>query len=199
MARKFDVYKAHRDEYVAPKAPTLVRVGAGRYLTIAGKGDPNGAEFRRKVGALYGSAYTIKFARKKTGRDFKVGLLEGLWWATGGGRMALTSPKRTWRWKLLMRVPDFVTPKDLRRALTELRAKNRPVAPVRLEPLREGRSVQVLHVGPYGDEPKTLARMDEFARAHGLRFRGRHHEIYLSDPRRVPASRVRTILRHPVA
>jgi len=92
-----------------------------------------------------------------------------------------------------------VTARDVTAALKVLREKRGPVDDVTLETLREGRVVQMLHVGPYADEPKSIAAMDEFVRAEGMRYRGAHHEIYLSDPRRVAPSRLRTILRHPVA
>jgi len=196
---KVDVFREHRDEYAMPREPAVVRVGAGRYLTVTGRGAPNSEEFRAKVGALYGTAYTLKFAWKKRDHDFKVGALEGLWTATGRGKPALAAPKKTWRWKLLIRVPGFVTRPSLERALAALRAKRGPSADVALETIREGVCVQVLHTGAYGDEPKTLAKMDAFVKAKRLRYRGPHHEIYLSDPRRVPAARLRTILRHPVA
>ena len=196
---KIDLFREHRAEYSLEREPHLVTVGSGKYLTVTGSGTPADPEFQRKLGALYGCAYTIKFQGKARGHDFKVGALEGLWWTTERGAIAFVAPDASWRWKLLIRVPTFVTAAAVRAALVELKAKGRPTAAVKLETLREGRSVQALHVGAYGDEPATLAKMDAFARAHRLRFRGRHHEIYLSDPRRVPARRLRTILRHPVA
>lgn len=193
-----DLFARHADEYAMPKEPTLVTIGAGKYLTVTGVGAPGSAEFQAKLGALYGHAYTIKFARKKAGvDDFKVGVLEGLWWVPGGATW-LSAPKRSWRWKLLIRGPPSVRADDMRAARAALRAKGRLAAGVRLETVAEGPSVQVLHVGPYADEPRTIALMDAYARNERLRFRGRHHEIYLSDPRRVPAARLRTILRHPV-
>ena len=195
---KIDVFREHRDEYAMPKEPELVRIGSGRYLSVQGRGAPDSDDFQRAMGALYGTAYTLKFAMKKRGRDFKVAASEGLWTADGGGTHAIERPRSTWRWKLLIRVPDLVTAKDVRDALAELRAKKGPQPHVALETLREGSAVQVLHVGTYADEPRTLAKMDEFVRERRLRYRGAHHEIYLSDPRRVPASRLRTILRHPV-
>jgi hypothetical protein len=196
---KVDLFREHRDEYAMPTSPALIRTGPGRYLAVAGTGGPQGAEFQRKVGALYGCAYTIKFAQKKTGKDFKVGVLEGLWWTERGGTDWLASPKSEWRWKLLIRVPEFVGARDLHAALKVLRAKRGEVEEVKLETIREGRVVQMLHVGAYADEPRSVAAMDEFVRAKGMRYRGAHHEIYLSDPRRVAPSRLRTILRHPVA
>ena len=197
--QKIDLFREHRDEYSLETEPHLVTVGSGTYLTVTGSGKPGEPEFQQKLGALYGCAYTLKFDSKQRGRDFKVGVLEGLWWTTKRGAKAFTAPDATWRWKLLIRVPSFVSASAVRTALVSLAKRGRPTAAVKRETLREGRSVQSLHVGAYGDEPTTLAKMDAFRRAHRLRFRGRHHEIYLSDPRRVPPTRLRTILRHPVA
>jgi hypothetical protein len=193
-----DLVKEHRDEYTMPRIPALVTVRSGRYLTATGSGAPGSAGFQTALGGLYGCAYTIKFARKQAGReDFRIAPLEGLWSAAGGVNV-FTSPKRDWRWKLLIRVPTFVRPEELRAARAALRAKGRAVRGIRLETIAEGLAVQMLHVGAYGDEPRTMALMDAFARSNHLRPRGRHHEIYLSDPRRVPPSRLRTILRCPV-
>jgi len=198
--QKIDLFKEHRDEYSLDREPHLVKVGVGKYLTVTGTGGPGDAQFQQKLGVLYGCAYTIKFdSKQRLARDFKVGVLEGLWWVKGRTTDAFVAPKGDWRWKLLIRVPTFVTTASVTKALAALKAKGRPTAAVKLEALREGPSVQALHVGGYGDEPATLAKMGTFAREHRLRFRGRHHEIYLSDPRRVPTSRLRTILRHPVA
>lgn len=197
---KIDLFREHRDEYLMAKVPTEVRVGPARYLTVAGTGGPQSPEFQRKLGALYGCAYTIKFTQKKTsGRDFKVGVLEGLWWFGDGGTVGAAAPGNDWRWKLLIRVPEFVTARDLRAALDTLKEKRGTTEKVDLETIREGRSIQMLHVGPYADEPRTVAAMDELVRAKRLHYRGAHHEIYLSDPRRVPPERLRTILRHPVS
>lgn len=197
---KIDLFREHRDEYLMAKVPTEVRIGPARYLTVAGTGSPQSPEFQRKLGALYGCAYTIKFTQKKTaGRDFKVGLLEGLWWFGDSGTFGAGAPDKEWRWKLLIRVPDFVTARDLRAALETLKEKRGTTETVELETIREGRSIQMLHVGPYADEPRTVAAMDELVRTKGLHYRGAHHEIYLSDPRRVPPQRLRTILRHPVS
>lgn len=200
VPQKVDLFREHRDEYVMATTPTEVRVGPGRYLTVSGTGGPQGAEFQGKLGALYGCAYTIKFTQKRTrGRDFKVGVLEGLWWFGKSGAFAAGKAARDWRWKLLIRVPEFVTPRDLHAALETIKEKRGTAEKVALETIREGRSVQMLHVGAYRDEPRTVAAMDELVRAKGLHYRGAHHEIYLSDPRRVPPERLRTILRHPVS
>jgi hypothetical protein len=200
-AGKLDLFKAYAADYIAPRRPTLVATRPGRYLTIAGAGDPDGVEFAQKVGALYAVAYTIRMGRKRLGQDYKIAPLEGLWWAAG--RSAATKPARrsAWRWKLLIRVPDFVRARCVTLAARMLLAKGsaRVVTAVRLERIAEGPCIQMLHVGPYAAEEATVEAMRRFAKANALRLSGRHHEIYLSDPRRVKPAKLRTILRLPVA
>lgn len=196
--RKVDLYKQFKSEYVAPRTPALVSTGPAQYLAVAGRGDPNGAAFQAAVGSLYGVAFTIKMAKKFAGRDYTVAKLEGLWWGGRRGKLLIDSPKRTWRWKIMIRVPGFITDTDLRRARQALIARGKRPGTVRLERLREGRVVQMLHVGPYDQEHASIGRMREFVAGRGLREHGRHHEIYLSDPRRVAPGKLRTILRHPV-
>jgi hypothetical protein len=193
-----DLYRRYKTEYVAPKNPALVRVGPARYLSVNGRGDPNGPGFGAAVGALYGVAFTIKMAKKAAKKDYVVAKLEGLWWGGKRGKLLIDSPRGTWRWKVLIRVPTYVTTSDLARATRELVRRGKSGGTVRLEALREGRVVQLLHIGPYDGEHESLGRMEEFARANGVRFTGRHHEIYLSDPRRVAPAKLRTILRRPV-
>lgn len=198
VAAKVDVYAAHRNEYVAPRTPRLIRVRSARYLAIAGKGRPGANEFQESIGALYTVAYTIKMARKFSGRDFAVSKLEGqYWWTDPFGAM----PPEECEWQLLIRVPAFVTEREVKAAATKLvqQGKSSRVADVELVHIDEGRCVQMLHVGPYDAEQATIKEMMSFATASGMRFVGRHHEIYLSDPRRVPVDRLRTILRQPVA
>jgi len=199
-ALKLDLYKQFKKEYVAPRTPALVMVGPARYLTITGRGGPTEAAFTTAISALYGVAFTIKMARKFAGRDYAVPKLEGRWWGGERGKLLIDSLPATWRWQLLLRVPSFVSAAHRAAALTVLarRGKSPLTRRVKLETIREGRSVQLLHVGAYDAEHDTIRRMEEFARAAGWRFAGRHHEIYLSDPRRVPPARLRTILRYPV-
>ncbi len=200
MPEKIDLYKTHKAEYAAKKDPALVTIGPAKYLTIDGKGEPGGEAFQASVAALYGVAYTIKMTRKFAGdQDYKVCALEGQWWVPNPCDW-MNQPRDSWEWKLMIRVPEFITAGDLKAAVVQLkkRGKGAGADQVRLETIREGRSVQVLHVGPYAAEPETVARMHDFVRAQGLQVRGKHHEIYLNDPRRVPAERLRTILRHPV-
>jgi hypothetical protein len=134
-----------------------------------------------------------------SGEDYAVGKLEAQWWTDGGLDFA-NLPRDQWRWNLLIRTPDFIRARDPRQAVAVLlkRGKGEDVKRVRLESLAEGQCVQMLHVGPYERECETIAAMQAFAGKKQLEFSGRHHEIYLSDPRRVPPERLKTILRHPV-
>ncbi len=199
---KLDLYKEHREDYAASKkAPCLVDVSPARYLAITGQGEPGGDEFTAKVGAMYSVAFTIKMTRKFAGLgDYKVCHLEGLWWGPGKGDF-FDQPREKWCWKLLIRIPDFIKPNDLKEAKQALTAKGKPPEfnKVELESIEEGLCVQMLHVGPYSTESETIEAMRQLATENGLSFCGRHHEIYLSDPRRVPPERLRTLLRYPVS
>jgi len=199
-AKKLDLYKEHKAEYVTPKKPVLVKTKPAKYLTITGKGRPGGELFQKHIGALYGAAFTIKMTRKFAGQDYKVCHLEGLWWGDKEGLDFSAIPLDQYSWKLIIRVPDFIQKKDLDSAVRALKEKGKgpEVAEVKLEKIKEGLCVQMLHVGPYSDEVKTIAHMMNLAQEKGLTCQVPHHEIYLSDPRRVPPARLRTILRFSV-
>ncbi len=192
-----ELYKA---EYAAGKQPTIVNTTPAKYLALTGRGEPGGGEFVKKVGVLYGTAYAVKMKSKFTGRDFVVAPLEGLWWGTNKKRDFIDEPRDTWNWKLLIRVPEFITNNDMPgpRNGSADRGKSQGGQGVTLETLDEGKCVQALHVGPYSEEPATIAGMKAFALKKGLAFSGVHHEIYLNDPSRVPPEQLRTILRYSV-
>lgn len=195
---KIDLYKTRKDEYATPRKPALVRIKPAQYLAIDGQGEPGGERFTAAIGALYGMAFTVKMTRKFAGhQDYAVCKLEGIWFFEAD---APQIPKQQWRWRLMIRTPDFVSSKDLAAAVATLlkRGKPREVEEVRLESITEGDCVQMLHVGPYDREPESLDSMRTLAAAKGLALKGPHHEIYLSDPRRVPPERLKTILRVPV-
>jgi len=196
-AAKLDLYKLHAADYAAPRKPALLTVKPAQYLTITGRGEPGGGAFQAAIAALYGVAYTVKFASKLARRDYSVCKLEGIWWGDGGDPKFHLHPKETWNWKLLIRTPDFLSPRDVSAADAALREKGKsgPFDQVKLETLKEGRWVQMLHVGPYDHEGETITQMCAHAEAVGLRVHGLHHEIYLSDPRRVAPAKLRTILR----
>ena len=199
-AKKLDLYKTFAADYVAPRAPALIRPHPAQYLAITGQGEPGGDSFTTRLGFLYNLAFTIKMAKKFAGTDYAVSKLEGLWWGRREGIAFLDEPRSQWRWQLLIRTPDFIRAADRSAALKQLatRGKDPGVADVQLVKLDEGPSVQLLHVGPYDAEAASLEKMEAFARSQGLRPHGKHHEIYLSDPRRVPPARLKTILRMPV-
>jgi hypothetical protein len=195
---KIDLYDQHKDEYVTPKVPVLVTIKPAKYLAISGQGSPGGERFTAAVGALYNVAFTIKMARKFGGKqDYAVSKLEGLWFLDPAEP---PSSRDEWRWKLLIRTPNFVTGRERDTAVETLLAKGKPaeVRGVALETIAEGRCVQMLHVGPYDREAESIGLMRAHAKANGYSIDGPHHEVYLSDPRRVPAARLRTILREPV-
>jgi hypothetical protein len=197
---KLDLCARHKEEYATSKTPVLLTVTPARYMAIEGRGAPGGESFQAAVAALYNVAFTVKMARKKGGRDYTVSKLEGLWWNSAKGGHFVDTPASKWRWQLLIRVPDWIQSQELRLAAEGLIKKGKPrdVLNVELASLNEGRCVQVLHVGPYDQERRTIDELQTFARLQGLAFHGRHHEIYLSDPRRVVPANLRTILRQPV-
>jgi hypothetical protein len=199
-AERIDLYKLHKDEYVAPKKPVLVEAKPANYLTIDGQGEPGGELFQARIGALYGMAYTIKMTSKFAGQDYVVCKLEGQWWSDEFGGDFSKVPMDKWQWKILIRTPDFIGEAELNQAAEVLtkKGKSPDVKLVKLETMDEGLCVQMLHVGPYNKEGETVRVMNAFAKEQGLALHGLHHEIYLSDPRRVAPGRLRTILRHPV-
>ncbi|WP_028584045.1 GyrI-like domain-containing protein [Desulfogranum mediterraneum] len=201
ITEKINLFKELKNDYQQSKTPVLLTASPGRYLTITGQGAPGGRAFQEAVGALYSMAFTIKMTRKAEGRgDYVVSKLEALWWEQEGAPSARLNPER-WQWQLMIRTPDVVDHDDLGRGCRALesRGKSEAVARVTLEELDEGLSVQLLHLGPYENEEESLALIRKFILRQGLQARGPHHEIYLSDPRRVPPERLKTILRQPVA
>lgn len=197
-ATKLDLYKLHKDEYVTPKRPVLLQTKQAKYLAVRGQGAPGGERFTVCIGALYGVAFTIKMTRKFAGKgDYAVCKLEGQWFFNGD---ATKIPKDQWSWKLMIRTPDFITEADRKQAVATLlkKGKSHAVEDVKLEMIDEGQCVQMLHVGPYETECESIALMREFAEANAFKLSGPHHEIYLSDPRRVPPQRLKTILREPL-
>lgn len=197
LKKELDSYRARHGEF------RVLDVPPAQYLMIDGHGDPNTAqEYAEALTALYPVAYKLKFASKvELDRDYVVMPLEALWWAPDMGAFTTARDKSAWNWTAMMLVPDWITTDRYEAAVAEVARTDPPASldKVRLETLREGRCVQTLHVGSYDDETPVLAEMHhEFIPRAGLKMVGRHHEIYLSDPRRVQPSTLRTILRQPV-
>ena len=201
--KKIDLKKDLKKLYgTGAKNVDLVDVPAMRFLMIDGEGDPNGSpQFQEAVEALFSVSYTAKFMAKKGPLQIDYGVmpLEGLWWADD--MAAFTSGERAkWKWTLMIVQPDFVTDAMLRDAMGEVRKKKAlpGVERLRIETFAEGRSAQVLHVGPFKDEGPTILRLHDFITASGSTRTGKHHEIYLSDFRRAAPEKWKTILRQPV-
>ena len=202
---KYDVKRDRRELYGASVRDfEIVEVPPMTYLAVDGRGDPNTAtEYADAVEALFGVAYTLKFrSKRELGRDFVVAPLEGLWRADDPESF-VTRQKDAWSWTMLIAQPDWIGEALVADAVAAVRAKgDRPMRALdrlQLRELREGHSVQILHVGSYDDETPTLARLHhEWMPQHGLTFNGDHHEIYLSDPRRTAPEKLKTILRQPV-
>jgi hypothetical protein len=192
--KESDAYRARHGEFRIIDVPPL------QYLMINGRGDPNTAqEYADALSVLYPVAYALKFASKQQlGRDYVLMPLE----ASDMDLFTSARDKSRWEWTAMIMVPDWITGDMFDRAVAKVAEKSRLASldKVRLESLDEGRCVQTLHIGSYDDEAAVLATMHgEFIADAGLQLAGRHHEIYLSDPRRVEPARLRTILRQPVA
>ena len=194
--KSLDAYRAKRGEFRVVDVPDL------QYLMVDGHGDPNSSPaFTEAVEALYPVAYKLKFASKRElGRDYVVPPLEGLWWADDMDSFTTSRDKSQWDWTLLHLVPDWIERDLFAAAIEQATASGRArLDDVRLEPLSEGRCVQTLHVGSFDDEAGVLDRLHhEVIPGQGLRMAGKHHEIYLSDFRKVAPEKQRTILRQPV-
>jgi len=200
---KFDFKKEYRELYTPPKRFVIVDVPRMQFLMVDGHGDPNVAkEYQDAVEALYAVAYKIKFASKKQlGRDYVVPPLEGLWWAEDMEAFTTARDKSKWDWTMMIRTPDWITPDLFAEALEQVRGGKNPTSldKVRLERYHEGLSVQILHIGSYDDEGPTLIKLhNEFIPQNGYAENGKHHEIYLSDPRRVAPEKLKTVLRQPI-
>ena len=179
-----------RTLYVPPRRPVLVDVPEISFLMIDGHGDPESA-LQEAIPLLFGTAFRVKFALKRgpLGLDAKVMPLEGLWWMPDMAEFSLER-KSDWDWTLMIRVPDEVDEELVR----EIEASPR----IRLERWAEGAAAQVMHLGAYSAEGPTVALLHEFIEEQGLERAGKHHEIYLGDPRRAAPEKLRTVLRQPV-
>jgi hypothetical protein len=202
--KKID-YKKQLKHLYGPSAKQVesVEVPQMNYLMIDGKGDPNTAKsFSDAVEALYPVAYTLKFMVKKGAMDIDYGVLplEGLWWADDMSAFS-TGNKDAWKWTMMIMQPEFITSDMANEAIEEVARKKKPVALplLRFEAFKEGRSAQILHIGPFAEEGPAIAKVHAFIEASGARMTGKHHEIYLSDMRRTAPEKWKTIIRQPLA
>ena len=199
---KVDFKKTLKHLYNPPKKFGIMDVPEMQFIMVDGHGDPNTVqEYTDAVEALYAVAYKMKFISKKTlEKDYTVPPLEGLWWAEDMDTFT-TREKSAWSWTMMIMTPDWITLEIFADALEEVRKKKNPASldKLRLESYHEGLSVQIMHIGSYDDETPVLAAMHhEFIPENGYTMIGKHHEIYLSDPRRVVPEKLKTVLRQPV-
>jgi hypothetical protein len=186
-----------------PGVVRFLEVAPIRAVMVDGDGQPGEATFGARMPGLYTAAYSLRFALKRRGVEQRVGLLEGLYWTVDGSTDldVILGPERgTWRWTLLISLPDEATDEELADALARGRAKVPPevAADLRIEAFAEGAVAQVLHLGPYAEERPTIDALHAAIVAAGLRPRGRHHELYVGDPSRAAPAKLRTLVRQPV-
>lgn len=206
----FDYKKEYKEFYLPPKTPELIDSPSMNFAAVRGKGNPNeeDGEYKSSIGLLYGIAFTIKMSRLGSRKiegyfEYVVPPLEGLWWQKGVSGIDY-SKKETFEWISMIRLPDFVTKEDFDWAVAEAtKKKGLDFSRTEFFTYREGLCVQCMHVGPYDAEPATIEKMDAYAAERGYavdigasRF---HHEIYLGDPRRCDETKLKTVIRHPVA
>lgn len=189
------LYQPSAQEVVEVDVPTM------NYLMVDGEGDPNNSPaFAAAVEVLFMVSYTVKFMIKKgaTAIDYGVMPLEGLWWTDDMAQFSATD-KSNWKWTAMIMQPAFVTPEIIERAIAEVRKKKNPTAisKIRLESLAEGRCAQIMHIGPFSEEGPTIAKVHKFIDSRSQRI-GKHHEIYLSDLRKVDPAKWKTIIRQPM-
>lgn len=199
---KLDLKKRYHDLYSpSAKTPALIEVPPLLYIMVDGHGDPNvSPEYGNAIQTLYSLSYTLKFqVKQELGQDYSVMGLEVLWWAADMTKFKST-PKADWGWTMMILQPEFITPMLFEEAKEKVIAKGKIpfVEKARLETYFEGTSVQIMYFGLYADEGPTIASLHQFAFDHGYTLRGKHHEIYLNDPRKVAPQKIKTIIRQPV-
>lgn len=205
----FDFKKEYKELYAPKKGPGIIEVPPVTYVAVRGSGDPNeeGGAYQQAIAVLYAISYTIKMSKKGSRQiegytDFVVPPLEGFWWQDAAEGID-DAHKEAFNWIAVIRLPDFVTREVFGWAVEEAAAKKKIDCSIaEYLRVREGLCVQCLHVGSYDDEPATVEAMDAFAREQGyeidLSEERRHHEVYLSDARKVAADKLKTIVRHPI-
>ena len=205
----FDFKKEYKEFYLPPERPEIVTVPRASYIAVRGSGDPNApdGEYQRAIGVLYAVAYTLKMSYKTDHRiegffEYVVPPLEGFWWQEGMSGMDYKN-KAALQWISVIRLPDFVTKAGFDWAVeTASRKKKLDCSKAEFLTVEEGLCVQIMHVGPFDDEPRSVALMDAYLRENGyendLSAERLHHEIYLSDARKVAPEKWRTVIRHPI-
>lgn len=204
---KVDLKKELRELYSpSAKEVSIVDVPSMNFIMLDGVVKPGekvseSREFQNSFPVLYGLSYTLKFMLKKTGLpEYVVMPLEALWWTDEEGGFDSSNTKVPWRFRVMIVQPDFITREHYLQAGEQLKRKKCPpgLSKARFERFHEGKCVQIMHVGPYAEEVPTIQKLHGFAESNGFELHGKHHEIYLSDPRRTRPEKLKTVLRHPV-
>lgn len=205
----FDYKKEYKEFYLPKNKPALITVPSMNFIAVRGKGDPNeeNSAYKQSINLLYGIAYTIKMSKMGNHRiegyfDYVVPPLEGLWWQKGVNGIDYAR-KEDFEWISMIRLPDFVTQAEFDWAIVEASEKKMTdFSKVEFLTYDEGLCVQCMHIGPYDEEPSTIEAMDQFAKEQGfspdMEGTRRHHEIYLSDPRKCKPENLKTVIRHPI-
>ncbi len=205
----FDYKKEYKEFYMPKNTPAIVTIPEMNYIAVRGSGDPNieGGEYKAAIGLLYAIAFTIKMSKKGSHKiegyfDYVVPPLEGFWWQDGIEGVDY-SRKEDFHWISVIRLPDFVTEEDFRWALKEAAVKKKQdFSKVEFLTIEEGLCVQCMHIGSYDDEPATVQLMHDFAEQEGyepdITEKRLHHEVYLSDARKVAPEKLKTVIRHPI-
>lgn len=199
---KIDLRKELKQLYNPPaKEVALVEVPDMAYLMVDGSGNPNTAqEYQDALNTLYNVSYTLKFLiKKELSIDYPVMALEGLWWTNNMLEFSMDN-KDIWHWTSMIMQPECVTAELVARVCEELRQKKDlpALSKLRIERFHEGLSAQIMHIGPYAAEKPTIEKLHAYIKEHGYEFNGKHHEIYLSDPRRAAPEKMKTVVRQPV-
>lgn len=201
MTKKVDFRKTLKDLYNPRKGSfQLIEVPAMNYLMVDRIGDPNITEgYQRAVEALYSTAYGIKFALKRQGVDYIVPPLEGLWWMEDMNEFTLANKAR-WKWTMMIMQPEWVSGAMVEKVMDSVYKKkgNPAVQKIKFECYLEGLCVQIMYLGAYSNEAATIADMHEYIKSNGYKTNGKHHEIYLGDPRKSAPGKLQTILRQPI-
>ncbi|MBQ2305166.1 MAG: GyrI-like domain-containing protein [Firmicutes bacterium] len=205
----FDFKKEYKEFYMPPRKPSIITVPKMNYIAVRGQGDPNqeNSEYKQSIGLLYGIAFTIKMSYKGDHKmdgyfEYVVPPLEGFWWQEGVAGVDY-SRKDDFNWISVIRLPDFVTKEEFDWAVKEATNKKKAdFSKVEFFTYDEGLCVQCMHIGPYDDEPATVEKMHEFMEDQGCELdisdERMHHEIYLSDARKVAPEKLKTVIRHPI-
>ncbi len=206
----FDYKKEYKEFYMPASTPNIVEVPKMNYLAVRGKGNPNdeNGEYKESIGLLYSIAFTIKMSYKTSYKikgyfEYVVPPLEGFWWQEGKNGYIDYNSKETFNFISLIRLPDFVTKEDFTWAIEEATKKKKTdFSKVEFLTYDEGLCVQCMHIGSYDDEPHTIELMHKYMEENGYKLDiseyRYHHEIYLSDPRKVDSTRLKTVIRHPI-